>query len=66
VDDIVERLLNAAGEIFPGRFMSFDGPLLTEAADEIQRLRTEIDIARYQNKKNRFGPLNATVLQPEQ
>jgi hypothetical protein len=43
--DIVERLLNAAGEIFPGRFMSFDGPLLTEAADEIQRLRVALALA---------------------
>jgi hypothetical protein len=37
--DIVDRLLIAAMEIFPGRFMSIDGPLLTEAADEIERLR---------------------------
>jgi hypothetical protein len=43
MDDIVERLLNAAGEIFPGRFMSFDGPLITEAASEIQRLRAALN-----------------------
>jgi hypothetical protein len=45
-NDIMNRLLNAAGELFPGSYISFDGPLMVEAADEIARLSAVVDALR--------------------
>lgn len=52
MDNIVERLLDSAGELFPGSFISFDGPLLVEAAEEIKRLRAEVNAVK--NMHHRF------------
>lgn len=42
-DDIVTRLRNKAGHMGGDSYFSYDGPIMCEAATEIERLRTEHD-----------------------